>query len=76
MTRQGAGLAANPTALFQLQANEMLSTRLWPDILVSAKPAFVRGDHETAAFAAIKAVEVRVRTLSQLRDGLVGVKLM
>ncbi|OII01403.1 TIGR02391 family protein [Curtobacterium sp. MCBA15_007] len=43
---------------------------------MSALPAFVRGDYETAAFAAMKAVEVRVRELSGLPDGLVGVKLM
>jgi len=76
VTRQGAELAANPNALLQLQADELLSPSLSPELLVSAKPAFVRGDYETAAFAAMKAVEVRVRELSGLSDGVVGVKLM
>jgi uncharacterized protein (TIGR02391 family) len=76
VTRQGAALAANPNALLQLQADELLSPSLSPELLVSAKPAFVRGDYETAAFAAMKAVEVRVRELSGLPDGMVGVKLM
>ena len=76
VTRQGAALAANPNALLQLQADELLSPSLSAELMVSAKPAFVRGDFETAAFAAMKAVEVRVRELSGLPDGLVGVKLM
>lgn len=76
VTRQGAELAANPNALLQLQADELLSPSLSPELLVSAKPAFVRGDYETAAFAAMKAVEVRVRELSGLSAGLVGVQLM
>jgi uncharacterized protein (TIGR02391 family) len=76
VTRQGAALAANPNALLQLQADELLSPSLSPELLVSAKPAFVRGDYETAAFAAMKAVEVRVRELSGLSAGLVGVQLM
>jgi uncharacterized protein (TIGR02391 family) len=76
VTRQGAAIAANPNALMQLQADGLLSPQLSPELTVSAKPAFVRGDYETAAFAAMKAVEVRVRELSGLPAGLVGVKLM
>lgn len=76
VTRQGATLAANPNALLQLQADELLSASLSSELMVSAKPAFVRGDYEVAAFAAMKAVEVRVREISGLPDGLVGVKLM
>lgn len=76
VTREGAELSANPNALLQLQANELLSPGLSPELMVSARPAFMRGDLETAAFAAMKAVEVRVRNLSGLPDGLVGVKLV
>lgn len=76
VSRQGATLAANPNALLQLQADELLSASLSSELMVSAKPAFVRGDYEVAAFAAMKAVEVRVREISGLPDGLVGVKLM
>jgi len=60
----------------QLQADDLLSPRLSSEIAVSAKPAFVRGDYETAAFSAMKTVEVRVRELSGLPDGLFGVELM
>lgn len=76
VTRQGAAIAANPRALMQLQADDLLSPRLSPELMVSAKPAFVRGDYETAAFAAMKTVEVRVREVSGLPDGFIGVKLM
>lgn len=76
VTRQGAALAEDPNALLQLQGDELLSPNLSPELRVSALPAFIRGDYETAAFAAMKAVEVRVRELSGLPDGLVGVKLM
>lgn len=76
VTRQGAAIAANPNALVQLHADTLLSSHLSPQLVASAKPAFGRGDYETAAFAAMKAVEVEVRRLSGLPAGLVGVKLM
>lgn len=38
--------------------------------------AFMRGDFDTAAFQAMKAVEVSVREASGLGDGVIGVKLM
>ncbi|WP_181065484.1 TIGR02391 family protein [Rathayibacter sp. AY1A5] len=76
VTRQGAAIGASPLALLELQAEELLSARLSPQLLTSAKPAFMRGDYETAAFAAMKAVEVEVRELSGLSTELVGVKLM
>lgn len=37
---------------------------------------FFLGDFETAAFAALKAVEVEVRRLAQFDDSDIGVKLM
>ncbi|NRG42641.1 TIGR02391 family protein [Rathayibacter sp. VKM Ac-2835] len=76
VTRQGAAIGANPTALLQLQADELLSPNLSPQLLPSAKPTFVRGDYETAAFAAMKAVEVEVRRLSGLSTDFIGTKLM
>lgn len=47
---------------------------LHPALESKVRPIFALGDHETAAFAAMKAVEVRVRALSEI-DGL-GVALM
>lgn len=76
VTQRGAAIADNASALLQLQGEELLSPRLSPELMVSAKPAFVRGEYEVAAFAAMKAVEVRVRELGGFSDGLLGVKLM
>ena len=76
VTRQGAAIGANPAALLQLQADGLLSPSLSPQLLPSAKPTFVRGDYETAAFAAMKAVEVEVRRLSGLSTEFIGTKLM
>jgi uncharacterized protein (TIGR02391 family) len=76
VTQQGARLAERPDAALHLRAEKLLSGDLSPQLLQTAKPSFARGDFETAAFAAMKAVEVEVRTLSGLPDSLVGVKLM
>lgn len=76
VTQQGALIAQRPDAPLHLQAERLLANDLSPQLLQSAKPAFARGDYETAAFAAMKAVEVTVRTLSALPDSLLGVKLM
>lgn len=40
------------------------------------RPIFFLGDFETAAFAALKAVEVEVRRLSHFDDSDIGVRLM
>jgi uncharacterized protein (TIGR02391 family) len=76
VTRQGAAVAAGTESLLQLRANELLSPQLAPQLLPTARPLFIRGDYETAAFAAMKAVEVEVRTLSGLAPDLIGTKLM
>ncbi|WP_161598132.1 TIGR02391 family protein [Curtobacterium flaccumfaciens] len=76
VTRQGAAIAAGRSGLHQLQADDLLSERLMQQLLTSAKPAFSRGDFDTAAFAAMKAVEVEVRILSGLPNDLVGTKLI
>ncbi|QCQ15846.1 TIGR02391 family protein [Microbacterium sp. RG1] len=76
VTQQGARLAQRADAALHLQAERLISGDLSPQLRQTAKPAFARGDFETAAFAAMKAVEVEVRTLSGLPDSLVGVKLM
>lgn len=40
------------------------------------KPAFLRGDYDTAIFQAFKEVEVRVRKKGDFPDGKIGVALM
>jgi uncharacterized protein (TIGR02391 family) len=76
VTRQGAAVAAGSESLLQLRANELLSPQLAPQPLPTARPLIIRGDYETAAFAAMKAVEVEVRNLSGLAPDLIGTKFM
>lgn len=45
-------------------------------LLSSARSDFALGDYETACFAALKAVEVKVRRIAGLPNELIGVNLM
>lgn len=47
-----------------------------PALSRKVKPEFIRGDYETAVFAAFKEVEVRVRKAGEFPDTLIGVPLM
>lgn len=58
------------------RAVQRLDIALVPALEYTARPQFLRGDFETAAFTAMKEVEVRVRELSGLSHDLVGIKLM
>ncbi|HUP63067.1 MAG TPA: TIGR02391 family protein [Thermoanaerobaculia bacterium] len=49
---------------------------LHPAISEKSFPPFLRGDYETAVFAAFKEVEIAVRSASQLAEQLVGSDLM
>ena len=49
---------------------------LHPKIADQVWLAFMRGEFDVAAFQAMKAVEVSVRTAAQLGNELIGVKLM
>lgn len=59
-----------------IRAVERLNVQMVPALEGLARPQFLRGDFEAAAFMAMKEVEVRVRTLAGLPNSLVGVPLM
>lgn len=71
----GLELINDPNAITKLWAAERLAGDLDP-ALGSAKSNFALGDYETAAFAAMKAVEIEVRRVADLPNELLGVKLM
>jgi uncharacterized protein (TIGR02391 family) len=71
----GAELINDPNAITKLWAADSLAGDLDP-ALGSAKSNFALGDYETAAFAAMKAVEVEVRRVASLPNELLGVNLM
>lgn len=75
VTETGRELAADPNAVSKIWAEDRLAGDLDP-LLTSARTNFALGDYETAAFAAMKAVEVRVREAAGLPNELVGVPLM
>lgn len=71
----GQAVAQDPHAITKVWADERLAGDLDP-ALASARSNFALGDYETAAFAAMKAVEVAVREAAGLPSDLLGVGLM
>lgn len=59
-----------------LRAVQRLDVDLLPSLESKARPQFLRGDFEAAAFMAMKEVEVAVRERGQLGNSLVGTKLI
>lgn len=59
-----------------LRAVQRLDLQLVTELEAKARPQFLRGDFEAAAFMAMKEVEIRVRAMAGLSDSLVGIKLM
>jgi uncharacterized protein (TIGR02391 family) len=59
-----------------LRAVERLDVDLVPELEHQARPQFLRGDFDIAAFAAMKEVEVAVRRRADLPDDKLGVDLM
>lgn len=57
-------------------ATERLQRGLHPTIEQEARPQFLIGEYELGVFAAMKAVEIRVRKLAGLGDDAYGVPLM
>lgn len=74
VTTRGHEVANDPNAQESATAADRLAMALHPSLETRVRRIFALGDHETAAFAALKAVEVRVRDLAGA-EGL-GVSLM
>jgi uncharacterized protein (TIGR02391 family) len=74
VSRQGAEALAR--GLPWLRAVQRLDLQLVDVLEAKARPQFLRGDFEAAAFMAMKEVEVRVRTMAALPNSLVGTALM
>ncbi len=75
ITEVGRELAHDPAAIAKVWAAGRLAGEL-DGALSSAQSNFALGDYETAAFAAMKAVEVAVREAAGLSNELLGVNLM
>lgn len=60
----------------RMQAGERLGLTLHARLAQQIQRQFLLGEFELAVFAAMKEVEVRVRSLASAPDGLVGTKLM
>jgi len=75
ITRAGSRALAS-ASLAEIQAAERIGLDLHPRLEGKVRPLFLLGDYETAAFKAMKEVEVRVRELSGLPNDLIGVPLV
>jgi uncharacterized protein (TIGR02391 family) len=71
VTTQGRE-AAKVASLIHIEAALRLGPRLHPELSPTSRPAFERGDYETAVFAAMKAVEVSLRKYSGLGPNFYG----
>jgi len=74
VSRRGHEVLAQ--GLTWLRAVKRLDVDLVPALEYTARPQFIRGDFETAAFVAMKEVEVQVRAAAGQSDSLVGTALM
>lgn len=71
-----SGHQALKYGLTRLKAGRRLDVDLHPTLAWTVRRQFLMGEFELAAFAALKEVEVRVRTLGGFSDEHVGVALM
>jgi uncharacterized protein (TIGR02391 family) len=76
VTDRGWDVAENDAALPQIEAAERLGVDLHPRIAERVRAQFLLGEAETAAFIAMRDVEIRVRELSNASQGDLGVPLM
>ena len=75
ITRAGQR-ALQGASLQEIIAAERIGLDLHSRLDGKVRPIFLLGDYETAAFKALKEVEVRVRALARLPNDLIGVPLM
>jgi uncharacterized protein (TIGR02391 family) len=75
LTQRGIDAARHDADLSRVRAATRIEMGLHP-ILNDVRAHFVRRDYEAAVLFAMRAVEIRVRDLSQLDDDDVGTKLM
>ncbi len=75
LTRMGRR-AVESDSLAEIQAAERIGLDLHPLLAGRVRPIFQMGDYETAAFKAMKEVEVRVRAIGGYSDEKIGVPLM
>ncbi len=77
LSRRGKALAASDNLRAYQQARLLPEASLHERLLAAGvQAAFLRGDYDTAAFSAFKAVEVAVREASGAPDERIGVALM
>jgi uncharacterized protein (TIGR02391 family) len=74
VTRIGHQVAKEGPDVFY--ATERLQRNLHAQIEAKARPQFLIGEYEQAVFAAMKAIEIRVRALAKLGDDVIGVDLI
>jgi uncharacterized protein (TIGR02391 family) len=70
------GMEALDVGVARMEAGQRLGVALHPLIAQTVERQFLLGEYELAVFAAMKAVEVRVRELAGGPDALIGVQLM
>lgn len=76
VSRRGRRYSTKPSMDAPRRANFLPRGSLHPAIADKVWPSFLRGDYETAIFAAFKEVKIAVRTASQPPNELVGPELM
>ena len=76
VTQKGHHAANEPKALALIRAEARLDVELHELVPASVRSQFLRGEYESAAFTALRQVEIRVRELAGAAQADVGVPLM
>ncbi len=72
ITRRGHQVLAAQDFTTYRRESVLRSNELDPILVRKVKPAYLRGDYDTAIFQAFKEVEVRVRKKGGFPDGMIG----
>ena len=76
ITRRGIEIPADADPLGRLSNEARIGSGLHPRIAGTVRQQFLLGEYELAAFAAMRAVEIRVRDLAGEPSASIGVHLM